>query len=349
MLCLFFQDEIFRNDSVNWLAFKIVLAGLGFTAASALLARAAGWKDGVVRELLKDTGIALVTAAVVTVLFDRAMEIRKVSDMFALVFGKDVGESVVTAARSAVFKRPYIRENADYIFTVRRDAGLPPDQALITLRVSYYVYALPDGNRNFQFEQELENYHIRGRDALGGDLPRFDFVSIDGETVEGDELRRLSVAGKFTAAKAVTLNPWPTSESATTPRELQGKRITAQRTEIVDIPGSYSLVLSELTKGIRVHIVDQPEGVEVTMKDWFTARGLKFEQEGKKEQYHAGVLLPGQGIHLRLSLKEGASRQPQPEPQATPARPAGAAGGGTGRTPGRNRTRRGGQPRARTR
>jgi hypothetical protein len=329
MLVILFQKQIFGIDRLTFIITAVVIgAGAGVLIIAAFVAKSRGdkaeqWKKGVWHEILKDTGIALITAALVAVLYDRTMEVRKLSDLFTLVYGSDVGEAVVDATRSAVFQRIYIRENADYIFTIRKDKSLPEGQALITFQVGYYVYSLrPYGERDYQFIQELEHYNIKGKDGDAKELPRFDYVSIGGRVYEGKELQEMVQKGRFQARDRVALNPWPRGDSNSKPRELQGVRITTRRTEIINVPGTYNVVLGELTKGNRVRVLEFPDEVEVEIKTSYTPQGLKFEKEGKHEEYHAGVLLPGHGIHLKISLKDGQttfnSAAPTPTPAAAP-------------------------------
>jgi hypothetical protein len=72
-----------------------------------------------------------------------------------------------------------------------------------------------------------------------------------------------------------------------------------ERSEIIYIPGSYDVVLSELTKGIKLEI-ELPQGVTHRVKEWFDRGGEQFRRVGEQEYVLEDVVLPGQSVSVQF-------------------------------------------------
>jgi hypothetical protein len=324
MLSFFFPKIIMGIDAIWFLTAVLIFVGLVTLVVVALFVRKGTLrKDSLKYDIAKDLGIALLTAAIVTLVYDSVLDFRKLSDLFNIAFGSDVGEAVVDTVRPTVFQRELIRENADFIVRIYRDDALAPGQAIIKVDIGYDVYSLRTfGDKDYRFVQELESFNVRGKDKDGHELPRFEVVSISTreKPYEGEELQKMVDKGHLKLADPIYLKPWPNRNPGSEPKERSAVRITTRRAEIVNIPGSYNIVLGELTKGIRVRIMDHPADVNVEIKRWYTSRAQEFEKEGKDERYHPGVVLPGQSISLRFWKEESANAAPAQDaaPAASP-------------------------------
>lgn len=316
---LFFPKSIVGID-----AKVLLLSSVLVVLALALLVWVVRWPDDkkhtIRYDVVKDIGIAILTAVIVTVVYSSALDFKRVSDLFSLVIGDDVRPEVLDATKVEVFKRELIRDNADFRFTVVPDPKLPKGQALLKVELSYDVYSLkPDGDRNYTFVQELENVRLKGQDKDGGLLPRFDEVSIGDRVIKGDELSKLVKDGRFTDSQTTALRSWPKRDANSGPNEKLGVRISTVRTEIVHVPGSFHVVLGEMTKETRVR-VSTPDDIQHVFKSWFVRRGRDFRPEGK-DQFFDGIILPGQSISLQFWRKSD-----YPAAEAAPAARAGTTG-----------------------
>lgn len=290
-------------------------------------------KDDLSYDIGKDIGIALLAASLITFSYDRVLDLRNLTDLFGVVFGSDVGEEVVDTTRSAIFQRKLIREDAHFIFRIVRDENLSRGQVIIKAHIGYDVYSLESlGTNDYKFVQELEHFHLKGTDKDGKELPRFDSVSISTmkEPYEGERLRRMMCNGRVEITDSISLKPWPRREGAAPPRERTAVRINTSRSEIVNVPGYYHIVLGELTKAIRVLVIEVPDDIQVEIKKSYDPKGTYFAQEGKDISYHPGVVLPGQSISLLIKKKEPGqpTGTPTPCPSPTPGAPSPAATAG---------------------
>lgn len=320
---LLFPRLILGIDAVIVLSLLLFAVGLLTLAVVwQLVKRRRLNKDDLSYDIGKDIGIALLAASIITFSYDRVLDYRNLTDLFGVVFGNDVGEEVVDTTRSAIFQRKLIREHALFTFRIVRDDTLPKEQAIIKADIGYDVYSLESlGTSGYKFVQELEHFHIKGKDKDGKELPRFDSVSSSAvkEPYEGERLQRMVCNGRLEVTDGIHLKPWPTREGAAESRERSAVRINVKRSEIVYVPGSYHIVLGELTKNIRVRVEEVPDDIEVEIKRSYDPKGKYFEQEGKDEMFHSGVVLPGQSINLLIKKKEPGKPSVAPTPCPPPA------------------------------
>lgn len=281
-------------------------------------------KKGTIKyDLLKDLALAFLTAVLVTAFYSSVLEFRRVAELFSLVVGKDVREEVLGVATEEVFKREIMRENAELRFTVQRDGRLPDSQALIEVQIDYDMFSLkPSGDDKFFFTQELEHFNAWNPET---NLPRFDKIVVgDAPPYQGERLLGLVKQGSFTADTPATLQYWPEKLED---RPKKALHVTTIRTEVINIPGSYHIVMGELTKGVEVS-VKAPDDIEHKLKHWFARKGPDFKERGV---YHKldGIILPGQGLTFQFSKK--ADAKPAAPPAAPPSKstPPGKAGHGT--------------------
>jgi hypothetical protein len=291
MLSLLLPKTILGIDSIWFLTISLMaLAIIMLAVASQKLS-----KDTLSYDIVKDVAIAFLAAAIVTITYDSVLDFRRVSDLFSLIVGDDVRPEVLDATKTQIFKREVLRENAELRFKIRQDNTLPAHQAIIELEIGYDLYGLKPEDFKFTVQQELEHYYLRNE---AKNLPRFDSVTVGDKLYKDDELKGMIDKGLLTL-KDVTVKPWPRREDAQT-KQNSAVRIVTERTELVYIPGSYNIVFSHLTKGVRVYI-DAPPNIEHNLKQWFDRGGKDFQPAGK---YHIfdGIILPGQSLSLNFKL-----------------------------------------------
>jgi hypothetical protein len=315
MLSLLLPTTVF-GINVNVLLLSLVL----MITSAMLLVWLTRWppdKKGTIKyDIVKDSALALLTAVLVTAIYSSVMEFRRVSDVFSLFIGSEVRPEVLDTVKAEVFKREIMRDNAHMRFTVIKDSSLPRGQALLGLEIGYNVHSLkPEGDRDYKFIQELDNIWVSGKDKEGGDVPRFDEVTVGERIYRGDELKSMVTDGLFEDQRRTHLNPWPQREVYA--QHKTGVRIKTKRTELINIPGSYTLVLGELTKAIRVQ-AEVPPDMQYKFKSSFQRKGHDFRLEGT-EQYFDGIVLPGQSITLQFWDKSASLPSARPL-AAAPAR-----------------------------
>jgi len=291
MLCLLLPRTILGIDSIWFLTGGLIIVAIIMLGIASLKLS----KDTLPYDIVKDVAIAFLAAAIVTITYDSVLDFRRVSDLFSLIIGDDVRPEVLDATKTQIFKRDVIRENAELRFKIRQDNTLPAHQAIIEVEIGYDLYGLKPEDFKFTVQQELEHYYLRNE---AKNLPRFNSVTVGDKLYKDAELKGMVEKGLLTL-KDITVKPWPKREDSQTKQNM-AVRIITERTELVYIPGSYNIVFSHLTKGVKVY-VDAPPNIEHNLKQWFDRGGKDFQPAGK---YHIfdGVVLPGQSLSLNFKL-----------------------------------------------
>lgn len=298
------HKTILGIDSVWFLTIFIMVLGVILIFAAIKL------KNHVTtHHFVRDIGIAFFIAGLITIIYEHVVDFRRMSDAISIIVGTDVPPPVLNAVTSHVFKKEVIRENLELRWSVQPDNSLPEDQALIKIHISYDLYGLKQHPFDFIVRQELEHFNIQN---ANGTLPRFDSVTVGDKVYKGEELNKLVPDGLL-SLPPVTLNPWYGMDDNSKPPGNSGIRFIFERSEIVNIPGSYSTVLSQLTKGVRLE-VEHPDNIVHKLKEWFDRGGQPFRSAGDKYYNLEGMVLPGQGISVQFSRTDKSIMAPGSSP-----------------------------------
>jgi len=264
-------------------------------------------------ELTRDIGIAFVVAAVVSAVYEYSTrsiaEHETLLDTINRAMKAVVPGNVWDEVRTEILHRRALRRNVRIDMKITRDAvvggrriQLPPDFAVLHMSYSYDLYGIAAGQSKVEVRHELANE--MWNDDL--QLPRFESVIV---REPGGERRYDAVnLAKISPQRGVvdfdvTLPP-PTSGQAVS--------ITTDRYELVRVPGSYNLIMPELTAcadrspepTIRVSISALPSDVDARLDTYYPPH--KFVRAGgvQNEWLFNDILLPGQGFTLLLQRHE---------------------------------------------
>ena len=119
-------------------------------------------------------------------------------------------------------------------------------------------------------------------------LPRFDHVLIGSKRLSQTELARINERQLID------------TEAPIDPKGGNPLHVEIQRRELVYLPGSWNYYFLELTKALRFHLDEKPDGV-IFMLDYvpFDLNG-KMLNSGDFETFEDKVFLPGQGLAFRF-------------------------------------------------
>ena len=271
-----------------------LLAGIGLIAIARYLHQpATTWRD-IGTHMIRDLGIALVVAVAVGYGFEIYQRARETEHTMAEAFdarmSDELTRDVWLGVKHQILEKRLLRREADIRLRLQRKAGLPTGQAALAVEFAYDLYSLSDAPLKMTVEHELD-YQFA---APAQQLPRFERIVVDDRSsalvYEGENLRKIVHEG------AVRI-----------PIELRAKassstRIEVARMEITNVPGSYNLYMTEYTKGVRIHVDDCPDDIEIE---------VRVRPEGNAEQarkagtvwYLDALLLPGQGIEIKFKKR----------------------------------------------
>jgi hypothetical protein len=245
-------------------------------------------------ELLRDLGIALVVAGIVTLLFEvyhhLTHQMRTTREVIDAIMGEKITPEVWDEMKVLIERRTMIRRNVRIRLNLQVANGLRDHEAVLRMEHDYDVHGLTDRYVDVKIQHELD-YHFRN-DAL--DLPRFEYIEINPPGPElckfdADQLKRRFPNGKF-VSESIRLEP--------------GHKIHVhtQRLELVHLPGSYNLYSPEFTKGLHLIFGECPIEIEpeVLVRPLGTPLDIKT---GIKTATCECLLLPGQGVEIKLIRK----------------------------------------------
>lgn len=279
----------FIDKHFDWfLSGFVILIGFAFLYAAGVTPKESAW-----HEITRDVGIALIIAAVVSVTYEtfaRSRFIRHTMEaMLSEIFGNIVQPDVWKVVKDEVIRHLIIRECLDIHLALRPEFGDDSKEMVLWMRITYDLKGLHDSpeSKPLPFRHFLDDHIVVGK------YPCFDLIAINGIEQPLNGVTR----GVFETV--VPLNHKQGAEV----------KITSERNEITYVPGSYYLTMTELTKGIKLHLTELPEGVEAFVNIRPYKEGTPLRKNVPiDDEFKNTILLPGQSIEFRFGRK----RQPQP-------------------------------------
>lgn len=278
-----------------WLSFVALLIALSLLMWSVLIP-----ETSVLHHIVRDLGIGFLVAALVGAIFELHMRVRfssqTMGDVLNVAMGELIDPEVWREAKSQVLSREIIRKD-NHIHLLIKPIASCPGKAVFQLEFEYELCGLHPRTREVELVHELDDFLQHG-----ADYPRFQYIQVGEKRYEGEDLRKRLERGRFVAKV-----------------DLPGKdekpiTVISAREEIVYLPGSYNLTMTELTNGITLHLEDLPEGfeAEVTLRPHTPLPIALKKDVPLNSQFRNTLLLPGQGIEFRFRTKAGQAPAIQP-------------------------------------
>jgi len=242
-------------------------------------------KETLAHDLWRDLGIASVVAAIVTLLYESYARARfdhkTVTAVIGSLMGDVVAEDVWDRIREQVLEKVAIRRLGTVHLKIRRDKRLGDGEVILSVRFEYKLCGIRSRRHRARVRHFLDSFM---EPRLG--LPRFEHISIGEEILdgrkEGKEFERFFNLSRHDEPLAVAV----------------------ERLELVYMPGSYNLVMNEVTELDAIYVDEIPEDLMVEAHVY--PRQKHDEFRNRKAVMTNTLLLPGQGIEFRfLPLSTG--------------------------------------------
>lgn len=237
--------------------------------------------------LVRDVGVAFVVASIVTIAFEvharSRYEKESIEGVLNTVMGVNVPAEVWQEVQSVVINRDVIRELFEIRLSLLKNTLLPEGQGELFVYYGYDLYGLLPRKGQTAMNHELD-YQMQNKAA---NLPRFDLIRVGDKVFKNKQLAGIVKKG------VATINVKPERKG--------GKpiRIVTERHEISSMPGSYTLVMTELTLRFNLLIEELPPGIKAEVKVRANKAEAKLKQVDSSWEYD-GVLLPGQSIEIKF-------------------------------------------------
>lgn len=277
-------DKIVRHFSV-WLSFVAFLISLSMLLAYDRFPATSIW-----HHMIRDLGIGFFVAALVGAMFELHMRVRfssqTMGEVLDIALGDVIDPEVWREAKSQVLSREIIRKNNHVHLGIEPIADCP-GRAVLRLKFEYDLCGLHPQTRRAELVHELDDF------LKYGDYPRFQFIQVGRERYEGENLQRKLEHGRFCTSVEL---PGKDGKSIT---------VISLREEIVYLPGSYTLTMTELTNGTTLHLEELPAEIEaeVTLRPHTPTPVALRKDVPLDSEFKTTLLLPGQGIEFRFQVK----------------------------------------------
>jgi hypothetical protein len=265
-----------------------------------------------VKEFVRDIGIAFVVAVVVSVVYE--FSTRSIGDRETVLetinktLSAFVPETVWSEVKDEILHRNAIRRNVELDLVISEEAVLsdgrrvsaPKGQAIMWMSYSYDLYGMSDRESQIPIRHQLA-FEMWNQELQ---LPRFERVTVSGPTdadkrvYEGVELKKIDDGKgsiRLEGGNSVKVPPEGSKNPA---------RITTERYELVYVPGSYNLIMPELTAKsefskeptMKINIKKIPDDLQVDVDTYYAAHNFIKPEVNKNFWTFDRTMLPGQGL-----------------------------------------------------
>ncbi len=247
--------------------------------------------------VVRDLGIALIVAALVTVGYESYARSRydldRISALLDTVYGSGVSATTWNSIKRTLLQREVSRTNMVMRLRLAPYAEADMSRLELDLDLTYDLGNLqPTERAGYLIVHELDR-HITDPERT---LPRFRSFSIDGKrrnlvspgTVPSAEPSGFVNDGRLTVP--VHLAPAP---------EGRRVRVGVRRTEFRSCPDSYFFIMTELTEGVHVYLDECPPGVRVQVRVRPTEDEIDLNEAA--EFVVAEPMLPGHALEFKLT------------------------------------------------
>lgn len=231
-------------------------------------------------EIVRDAGIALLIAAIVTMTYEAYARERFAVETLEELLGKLIGDIVERRTWDEI--RQQILEKT----AIRRETAVHLKLGKGDERGRFVLWTLMEyrlcGLRSRREEVPVVHWLDQYMKDDSTPYPRFIHIEVDG------------------VSKALPTDRYHESVQVG-PREAPGKQIVIEREELVHVPGAYTLVMSELTELETIDLWSQlPPGIKVQVSCHMKDEDLHPDVAVMPRR----VLLPGQCVEIRFFLQK---------------------------------------------
>lgn len=305
-----------------WLISSLtLLVGLSFIVA-AKIPSPFGWSPHELTELVRDFGIALVLAPVVTIIFEagtrRSAKLNEMRDYINATMSSFVTKEIWKEIKDQVVLRNVTRRNVKIMIRVSQEVELPvggkkllPDNLrVLSVDYQYHLYrGLSTVKDQIPVRHALD-IHMWNEDLQ---MPRFESLIIN-EGLDGEQrYDREQLARDYqkeTGLIEVDVDLPDREDESTTVRTI--------RSELVNVPGMYTLVMPELmtpapfaasgSQPTMIVSIEVDESLKARATTWFAPHDFERQPESNTWTY-MWPMLAGQGFSIVFEKRSDAASE----------------------------------------
>lgn len=283
-------EKLMNAERTSLRKLTIWLVLLGLAGGGIILLATRVDEKAVWHHLVRDVGIATIVSALVTGIYEAYLrarvDIHKISSVLSTVAGSNVPPRVWQNIQAEILSRRMIRTRAE----LRLWISAANERYVIRQELSYDLGLLASIDDDLIVRHELD-VQI---DSPELSVPRFESVAIGNQfyAIPATEAARWQSADQIvkTAGEELTIRIRPADHIDT--------RICVRRAELRQAPGTYHLVMTELTDGLRVNLEDAPETLKLVL--YLPNRTKHVLSKANPLVVTNTVILPGHTVELQL-------------------------------------------------
>lgn len=279
-----------------WILIGIfAILGIALVGARHLINEQSIW-----HHLVRDIGIAIIVAAIISAVYETYARIRFELLLMTSFLGAIIADwsrqDIWNALKSQIIEKTVIRENFRVAVRLEDDPRVAPGQMVLKMQVSYDLHGLRSRRTTAKIEHFLD-WHFKIKNE---NLPCFSRVKVGKKNyLPSDPCFKKN--GEFVCLVDVP------------PKDHGTVHVTSSREEVIYFPGTHCFVLNEISKGIEIVLNDIPDEITlfVTVRPHphLKYRELKPASGDDQLKIDDIVLFPGQIIELLFQPKQHSSAQ----------------------------------------
>lgn len=247
-------------------------------------------------EIARDIGIAFLVAAIVTLIYEfysrTRFDLERMEGILDTVLGSNIPPDVWEEIKNKVIQRTMIRRDATVRLKIQRHTQSPNDSVILSLEFSFNLSGLRVDPQEVKVKHGLDS-HLE--DASLG-LPCFDWVRIGNQFYEISDLQDGNSADGVVQLQAGILTLGIELESKDKPHAVP---IAVARREVRSLPGTYHLIMTELTQSITFYMDEIPGDIETEVHIRPHDESFSLRKTNRLYVFN-GILLPGQGLEIQF-------------------------------------------------
>jgi hypothetical protein len=279
----------------------LIVAGIGFLWGSTHIDEHSVW-----HHLVRDVGIAFLVSALVTASYEgylrQKVDLEKLESVLRTVAGSNIPVTVWQQIQLRLLARQVIRRGMHLKVTINRSQH-EPNLCELGIVLEYRLVSL---SKEHTLPYRIEHVLDAHLATEGVQRPIFRSFGIGATTFGiGADGKPDNADSNLTVAGDRLHYDTELAPVADAMASGAGVKVSVTRNEVRSAPGSYMLIMSELTDSVTIELTDVSPDLVISVLVWpedFAAGGPKALAKGGSITVNQ-ILLPGHTIEVRIGVK----------------------------------------------
>jgi hypothetical protein len=287
----------------EWKFLGLVVALLFIVGVALLVLASYNREHQLTHDILRDLGIAFIISALVTLAYEiyarTRFDLAKIETLLDTVYGSGIPPRIWDSIKDTLLSRRVLRQDSVLHLRVERDPSVGTGNVVLELDLSYDLLNLLPKEHTYEVVHGLDEHIATAH------LPHFLEASVGecSDTIGGSDPWQSKKCDMSVEKGRLLLRvPLPAAKENT----AVPVRIT--RHEFRWCPGSYYLIMSEITDRFRVYLDECAEDVNVTL--FLYPAALQVDLTANHIAIINEPLLPGYCLEFKLTTRSVAKDAP---------------------------------------